>query len=73
MGQIYLLFSIKLGHRALAWMAPPLHRLDSMEDTSTYKVGKWSDWQLVGIVREMVLTVLTNDRKIWRRNNWVIL
>ena len=27
-------------------------------------VGQWNDWQVVGILRGMILIVLTNDRKM---------
>ena len=30
-------------------------------------VGQWNDWQVVGIVRGMILTIFTNDRKMSER------
>ena len=48
MGQTYLLFSVKLGHRALAWMVLLLHRLDGTEDASMYKVGRWWGNNMIG-------------------------
>ena len=69
MRQVYLLFFLEMGHRALTWngTASPhdfwYGGCLNVQDGEI--VGQWNGWKNdVSIMRGMILTVLTNNRKM---------